>query len=188
MSELPLHSIETAPAAAKPLLEKAQKNYGFVPNLLGVMSNAPALLEAYMTLSGIFGKTSLSPTEQQVVTMTVARLNDCHYCIAAHTTVAQMSNVSSDVLDGLRSNTPLADAKLEALRQFTIKVVEKKGWVDAADQKALTDAGYDAAVALEVVVGTALKALSNYTNHIADTPVDDSFAANSWSPDQAKVA
>ena len=64
---LTVQTIDNAPEQARGLLEKAESKYGFVPNILGVMAQAPALLEAYMTLSGLFDQTSLSATERQVV-------------------------------------------------------------------------------------------------------------------------
>jgi hypothetical protein len=60
-------------------LEAAQKNYGVVPNLLGTMAEAPALLESWMTLAGTVGKTALGETERQIILMTNNRLNGCTY-------------------------------------------------------------------------------------------------------------
>ena len=82
---------------------------------------------------------------------------------------------------------PLPDAKLEALRQFTTLVVSKRGWVDAQDLQAFTVAGYAPAQAMDVLVGVALKTLSNYTNHIAATPLDAAFQHRAWAtPNAAK--
>ena len=125
------HTIETAPEDAKPLLQGAKDAYSFVPNLLGTMASAPALLEGYMTLAGIFDKTDLSETERQIILMTNNRLNGCTYCMAAHTTISQMAKVPADVIEALRNNTPIADPKLEALRTFTAIVNQKRGWPEA---------------------------------------------------------
>ena len=188
MTDFPTHTVETAPAAAKATLEGAQKSLGFVPNLYATMAEAPALLESYTTLAGIFGKTDLSETERQIILMTNNRLNGCNYCMAAHTTIAQGSGVPADVIEALRTNTPIANAKLEALRQFSIIVNESRGWPSDAEIDALIAAGYSKQTVLEVVLGTALKVLSNYTNHIASTDLDAAFAPNAWSADQATAA
>lgn len=188
MTEFAVHTAQSAPDASKPLLEAAQKNMGFVPNLLATMAEAPALLEAYMTLSGIFGKSDLSETERQIILMTNNRLNGCTYCMAAHTTISKKSGVPADVIEALRNNTPIADNKLEALRQFSITVNESRGWPSEVDIEALTAAGYTNQTVLEVVLGTAFKVLSNYTNHIAETDVDAAFAPNAWSEADATAA
>ena len=33
---------------------------------------------------------------------------------------------------------------------------------------------------LDIMVGVAMKTLSNYINHLAHTPLDDAFAAQAW--------
>lgn len=188
MTDFATHSIETAPDAAKPLLEAAQKNYGFVPNLLGTMAEAPALLEGYMTLAGILGKTALSETERQIILMTNNRLNGCTYCMAAHTTISQGAGVPEDVIVALRENKAITDEKLEALRKFSIVVNETRGWPADEDVARLLAAGYTKQTVLEVVLATAFKVMSNYTNHIAATDLDAAFAPNAWSADQTKAA
>lgn len=42
------------------------------------------------------------------------------------------------------------------------------------------DAGYTRQQILEVIVGMSYKVISNYTNHIADTPVDTAFKKFAW--------
>ena len=173
------HTLETA-GDSRALLEGAQKSFGFIPNLAAVMAESPALLEGYFTLSKIFDKTDLSETERQVILMTNNRLNGCDYCMAAHSTISQMKGVPDDVVSALRDNTPLADPKLEALRVFAEKVNVSRGWPENDDIQALLAAGYTERTVLEVVLGTGLKVLSNYTNHIVETPVDEQFASNTW--------
>lgn len=186
MTDFATHTIDTAPDASKPFLQGAKNAYSFVPNLLGTMATAPALLEGYMTLAGIFDKTELSETERQIILMTNNRLNGCTYCMAAHTTISQMAKVPADVIDALRNNTPIADPKLEALRTFAAVVNETRGWPADAQVAAFLAAGYTRQTVLEVILGTSLKVMSNYTNHIADTPIDQAFAPNAW--DAAKAA
>lgn len=188
MTDFTTHSIQSAPEAAKPILEGALKGYGFVPNLYATMAEAPTILEGYTTLSGIFAKTDLSETERQIILMTNNRLNGCKYCMAAHTTLSQMGGVPNDVIFALRNNTPIADIKLEALRQFAIVINESRGWPTDTQIEALLAAGYSRKTALEVIVGTALKVMSNYTNHIAETTLDDAFVVNAWTGPAAQAA
>ena len=175
-----VHSVETAPAAARPRLEAGQKMLGFVPNLYGVFAEAPNVLEAYQTLSQVYDKGTFSKTEQQVVTITANIENGCTYCVAAHSTLAEKQGVPADVITALRDEQPLADAKLEALRRFARAVVVKRGWVDDAEVQTFLDAGYTRGQILEVILGVAFKTLSNYANHIADTPRDAAFEATAW--------
>lgn len=188
MTDFTTHTIESAPADSKPLLEGAKAKVGFVPNLFANMAESPALLEGYLTLANIFGKTSFTETERQIVTMTSNRLNGCTYCMAAHTTISKGAGVPDDVIEALRDNTPIADTKLEALRQFSEVMVETRGWPSEAQTQAFLDAGWTKANILEVVLGTSLKVMSNYTNHAAATPLDDAFQGNAWSQTSAEAA
>lgn len=188
MTEFTNHTIESAPAASKALLEGAKQKVGFVPNLYAGMAEAPALLEGYLAISGIFDKTSFSPTERQIVLMTSNRLNGCSYCMAAHTSISQMSGVPEDVVTALRNNTPIADGKLESLRQFVIVIVESRGWPHEDKVNSFLNAGYTKQNILEVILGTAMKVMSNYTNHIVNIPLDEAFKPNAWSGPLAEVA
>jgi alkylhydroperoxidase family enzyme len=58
--------------------------------------------------------------------------------------------------------------------------VEQRGWVEPDQMNDFLDAGYSSQQALEVVLGIGLKTLSNYTNHLADTPLDEAFAGRAW--------
>lgn len=179
MSHFPVHTIESAPAGSQPLLTAAKSNFGFVPNLLGMLSEAPAALEGYLGIAGAFQKSSLTPVEQQVVLLTVSVTNRCHYCVAAHTAIAWGAKVPGEVIEALRDGRPIPDARLEALRRFTETVVQSRGW--AADGLAdFYAAGFSRAQVLEVVTGVAQKTLSNYANHLAKTPVDAAFAKAAW--------
>ncbi|WP_444941809.1 carboxymuconolactone decarboxylase family protein [Microbulbifer sp. ZKSA004] len=188
MATFKTHTIESAPVAAQPLLAGAKKSMGFVPNLFATMSEAPALLEGYTTLAGIFDKTNLSETERQIILMTNNRLNGCRYCMAAHTSISQMAGVEAEIIEALRSNTPIADEKLEALRTFAAVVNESRGWPTEEQVSAFLAAGYTQQSVLEVVLGTALKVMLNYTNHIAETALDSAFAVNEWTPEGEAVA
>lgn len=173
-------SKDNAPEGARAELGRAQAQYGFLPNLLGVMAEAPALLLGYRYLMDIFEKTSLSPAERQIVLLATSRSNACDYCMAAHSTIADMMKVPTEVTDAIRAGRPIGDAKLEALRRFTAAVVETRGLPGEAETKAFVGAGYTKAQVLEVILGVGMKTLSNYTNHVADTPLDPGFSGRKW--------
>ncbi len=176
-----VHTAKTAPEAARPTLAAAQAANGFLPNLLAVMSEAPALVKAYTTLSKIFEEASFSAAERQVVLLTTSYENDCGYCMAAHSAIAGMQKVPEEVIKAIREGKPIGDGKLEALRRFTTALVASRGWPSDSEVKAFRDVGYTSAQVLEVVLGVGLKTLSNYTNHIAETPLDAAFQSLAWS-------
>ena len=104
--------VETAPEKSRPLLEKVQKSFKFIPNLFGVFANSPVLLEGYLGLEGTFEKGSLSAVERQIVLLAASLENSCNYCTAAHSTVLKaFLHVPAEVVSAIRSNLPLPDPK-----------------------------------------------------------------------------
>ena len=185
MSDYKIHDVDSAPEKSKPLLENSQKGFGMIPNLHGVMAESPATLDAYQKLTGLFQQTSFTKTEQHVIWLAINYTNNCHYCMPAHTGLAYMDGVEESVVTALREGKPIADEKLEALRRFAVAMVEKRGFVEDSDVSAFHDAGYNQQQVLEVILGVAHKVLSNYTNHVAQTPVDEAFAKFAWDKDAA---
>ncbi len=188
MTNFNTYSLETVPEAGRETLETVNKAYGFVPNLIGTMVESPALANAYLNIGKTFGDASFTPTEQQVVLLTASRVNECDYCIAAHSTVAKLGDVPASVVNAIREDRPLEDPRLESLRTFTRQVVEQRGWVGENAVDAFIDAGFTRAQVLEVVLGVAMKTLSNYTNHIAKPALDPAFQAEEWRVPTEKVA
>lgn len=182
MNHFKLHNLATAPVAAVPILHAAEKGLGFVPNLYAHLAEAPVALEAYKDLGALLEKSSLTPTEQQVVLIAVSVKNNCAYCVAAHSFLARnMVKVPDNILAALRSGQPLPDAKLNALATFAKAVVRERGWVAGSQElNAFFSAGYTPQNALEVVLGVTMKTLSNYANHLTDTPLDAAFASEAW--------
>jgi len=185
MCPIPVINIETSTGDAKRAMENAQQAYGFVPNLTAVMANAPLLAEAYQTLGGLFEKTSFSSDEKQVIYLAISAENGCDYCMAAHSVIADMNQLAAEVTEAIRRGQPIDDPRLEALRSFTQHLVSERGWIGDDVRAAFLAAGYSETQILEVVLGVGMKTLSNYTNHIAGTPLDQAFAHRVWTKPDA---
>lgn len=166
-------------------MEAVAKKFGFLPNLIRELAGAPAAVKAYVTLNGLLDETSLTSVERQIVLATTSVENGCEYCVAAHTAGLKMAGLAGHQIEAIREQRPLADRRLEALRTFTANVVNKRGWIDNADLDAFLQAGYTKEQVLEVLVGVAMKTLSNYANHIAQTPLDKELQAFAWEPSHA---
>lgn len=182
MANFTLHTPETAPEGARDFIAGVKKKMGFVPSLYAVFAENPAVLDAYTQLSDQVAKSGLTPLEQQVVTITASVENECHFCVAAHTTISEAQGLDHTVIDAVREDRPIADPKLEALRVFTKKVVIDRGFVSDTDVDAFLASGYDRSAVLAVILGVAMKVITNYTNHVAETPVNEAFQKHAWTP------
>ena len=172
-------TLDTANAEQKEVLEAALKQVGFIPNMYANMVNAPGVLTTYLHGYTAFRKGSgLAPAEQEIVFLAVSQQNGCTYCTAAHSMLAdKMSGVPAAVLAAIRANQPIPDPKLRALFDFTQELVRTSGKPGQAAADAFLAAGYTEATALQIVLAAAVKTLSNYSNHLFQTEVDERFAA-----------
>lgn len=172
-------TLDAADAGQKQLLEVAQKQVGFIPNMYANMVNAPGVLSTYLHGYNAFRKDSgLSPAEQEVVFLAVSQQNGCTYCAAAHSMIAdKVSGVPAPVLAAIRSKQPIPDAKLRALYEFTQEMVRTAGKPARAAADAFLAAGYSESTILQIILASAVKTLSNYSNHLFQTEVDERFAA-----------
>jgi len=177
MSIFTKHDETTAPTEAATVLAAAKQRYGFVPNLAAYLAESPLVLDAVLKLAEQFEHSTLSAQEQQLVLLTVSALNGCNYCKTAHTALGKMADMSSDTLKSIIGFTPLQDARHEALRRFTREIVEAKGWLEEKQIQAFLDAGFTQAQVFEVVLGIALKTITNYSNHLAGAEPNEEFLA-----------
>lgn len=180
MSKFKVHTLETAPEASRPVLEKLKENVGIIPNLAALMSESPTLIEAFVTLRGIWQNGTLSPLERELVAATNAVANECKYCVAIHSTFALKEGLAANDLEAVRSGNLPDEPRLKALSDFAGKLMTGRGAVSEADLEEFLAAGFTKAQALEVVVGSAVSVLANFSGHITDAPLDEFLKPQAW--------
>ena len=175
-------TIETADPMASEIMQNTKNKIGMVPNMYELMANNPALLDAYGAAYNTFRANSgFTPPEQEVVFLSVAYENNCEYCMAAHSFVGdKMTNVPTEVIDAIRNNTKISDTKYSALSLFTRAMTAKSGNPSQEDIDNFLAAGYTENHILGVIAGVGVKTMSNYFNHVFNTPVDDAFKERAW--------
>ncbi len=178
MNTLKPLTIETAPAGSKETLQSIQKGFGFIPNLMATFANSPAVLNGYMGLEAAWSKSSLTLKEQQLILLATSVENNCRYCTAAHSTILKsMMRVDAEIVRAVRSKSSIQDSKLNALVQFTREVVAERGYASENVKAAFLKAGYNEVTMMEVLIGIALKTISNYLDHLNPTPIEAAFAS-----------
>jgi len=183
ISKLPPVTLDNADSEAKSVLEKALSQVGFIPNMYSNMANLPGLLDTYLAGYAAFREQSeLTPVEQEVVFLTISRDNECHYCVAAHSVLADsMSGVPTDVTDSIRNSSAISDEKLAELHDFTHHMLSTRGRPDTTAVQQFLDAGYSEKDVLAIILAISVKTISNYSNHIFDTKLDAMFESRAWS-------
>ncbi len=181
MPRLSLPTIDTAPEDAKPRLEAALKNNGFLPNLVRILANAPVALETYQTVGAINARSGLSLAEREVIQITAAAVHGCGFCVAGHTAVAyKQAKLPQSVVEALRAGAKVPDDRLNAVAVFTRAVIRSRGNVEDAELSAFRAAGFTEANALEVVLGVALATLCNFANNLGQTDLNPELSQYAW--------
>ena len=184
ITNLPALDTNTENADAKNLLERSVSEMGMLPNMFANMANLPALLDTYWYGYNQFrGKTEFSPAEQEIVFLTISRENECIYCVTGHSIAGDyISNVPPAITDAIRNRTEIPDAKLKALYDFTLTMMNSKGQPDKAVVAAFHSQGYNDKHVLAIILAIGLKTMSNYTNHFFNTQPDPMAMPRIWSP------
>ncbi|RWM22709.1 MAG: carboxymuconolactone decarboxylase family protein [Mesorhizobium sp.] len=165
-------SIEAAPAASQPMLHAVEKQLGVVPTLFRLVSNSPAALEGYLSLSGALAKGRLAAPTRERIALAVAEINGCSYCLSAHTylgkNLAKLDDAEMVANRAGGSNDPKAAAAV----RFAAKIARDRGHIGDEDLSAVRLAGYDDAQIIEIVQHVALNVWTNYLNEVARTEID----------------
>ena len=130
------------------------------------------VLETYLTMSKLLSNTSFTFAEQQLILLTASAHNGCKYCVAAHSSGARMAKLDRDAIDAVREGRPAEDTKLEALRCFVEEVMETRGKVSEQTINQFLDTGYNETQVMELMIGLAMKTLSNTFARMFGTPLE----------------
>jgi uncharacterized peroxidase-related enzyme len=181
-SPLGLRSSDDAPGDAGERLDDVAQQLGRVPNMYRAMANSPGLLATYLTGYEHFRSGSgFSAAEQEVVFLTISRFNECDYCMAAHSFIAEvMSKTPLEVVAAIREDRPVDDDRLAALIGMTRALLDTSGHPTEADVQAFLEVGFTDEQVLELVLAISVKTISNWTNHLFGTEVDDVFSGHTW--------
>jgi AhpD family alkylhydroperoxidase len=176
------HTMQSAPIASRRSMEATVKSLGYLPAGVGRLASSPHLLEGFQKMNGLFDATTLDPVAREVVIMTIATRNACHLCVAMHTAKLIKVGASAELVAGLRSQRPLDDSRLEAVRMFTLEVLANAGAVDSSATQAFLSHGYTSQNALEVVLGIGTYTLSTLANRLTHAPLDEQLVPFAWHP------
>lgn len=165
----------TPDESVRPRYEFAVTNFGFVPNLTKVMAGSPALLNSYVELqNNLRDQGMLSQAEINIVQMSIAVENGCSYCTAGHTMAGRVFfKTPEEHMRSVALQQQLSDPKLRELQAFAVALYDGRGHVTDDQMSRFLGAGYTRDQALDVVACVAAKVMSNYTNALADTELDE---------------
>ncbi len=161
----------TAEGRSKQLLDAVEQKLGVVPNIVRLMANSPAILEAYLNFSGVLDTGNLDKKLREQIAIAVANANECNYCLSAHCAIGKMAGLSSDELAAAKEAHSSDEKSAKALH-FARKLVDERGWVSDEDLAELRSAGFEDGDVVEIIGVVAINMFTNYFNHVAQTEID----------------
>lgn len=171
MSRLTQITDNAASPDATNLFNAIKSKLGVVPNLYRVMANEPAVLAAALNFNDTLGEGSFDQKTREALALAVAGANTCDYCASAHSAISKNLKVEDDEIAS-RLQGRSSDPKLNAILQFAVAVVDKRGLVSNDDLTAARNAGLNEGEIVETVAVTVANILTNYINHVAETDID----------------
>ena len=171
MSRIPAINPDEATVQAQRLLKGVESKLGFVPNILRTMANSPAVLQGYLDFSHALSKGNFSSKLREQIALAVSEVNDCQYCLAAHSAIGRSVGLSEETLgDSRRAESP--DPKEATVLAFARHVIQNRGWVSDEDVDKLRKVGFSQGNIVELIANISLILFTNYFNHIAETEID----------------
>jgi uncharacterized peroxidase-related enzyme len=171
MSRIELLSRENIQGDARQLLEQVQAAFGATPNMFRAVANSPAALKLMWAGFGALGGGTLGAKLGEQIAVAIADINNCEYCLAAHTALGRKAGATGDEMSAAQAGQSL-DPKTAAALTFATKVVRQRASIDAGDVDALRAAGFDDTAIMEIMAHVALNLFTNYVNVAFAVPVD----------------
>lgn len=157
-------------AGNQAIFDNMKNAFGMVPNLYATFAHNETALADYLTLQN--RKNTLSAREREVINLVVSQVNDCKYCVPAHTAVARMNNFTDEQILAIRRGEVNFDARLGALAKLVKETAINRGRASEKAVVAFFDAGYNVANLIDVMIIIGDKTISNYLHNITQIPVD----------------
>ena len=154
----------------KAIFDQLEKAVGFVPNLYATYAYSNNALENYLTFSN--AKTSLNNKEKEVVNLAVSEVNQCQYCLSAHTAIGKMNGFTDGEILEFRSGRSSSNTKYDALARLAKNITENRGSTDDAVLENFFEAGYTNENLIDTIALVGDKTISNYIHSTTQIPVD----------------
>lgn len=152
------------------IFDNLQKGLGFVPNLYATFALNDTALADYLALQN--RKSTLRAKEREVINLVVSQVNECLYCLSAHTALGKMNGFTDEQILEIRSGEVSFDAKLDALAKFVKDATIKRGKPSAEVIENLFAAGYNKANLVDILIVIGDKIISNFLHGVTQIPID----------------
>ena len=170
MTLIPVPARDDVTPANQAIFDQLKSKLGMVPNLYATLAHSEHALGSYLTFQN--GKSSITGKAREVINLVVSQVNDCEYCLAAHTVIGGMVGFSPAQILEIRSGRASFDAKLDALARLVRSIATNRGHGEPALVDAFFTAGWTKENLIDAIVIIGDKTVTNYLHATTRVPVD----------------
>lgn len=160
---------EVSPAN-QALFDNLKKSLGMVPNLYATLAHSENALGTYLALQN--SKSSINGKAREVVNLVVSQVNECEYCLAAHSAIGKMVGFTQEQILEVRTGKASFDKKLDILAQLTKSIASNRGKANTMLVEAFFAAGWTKENLVDTIVTIGDKTVTNYLHAVTKVAVD----------------
>lgn len=154
------------------ILSSVEKKMGKIPNLYATIGYSSSALKAMLeTEAALVHHSSYTAKEREAINLVVSQVNDCAYCLAAHTMIAKLNGFSEQDTLAIRKGS-VADVKLDAIIKLAQSIAKNKGNAGNAALENFYASGLDEQALVELTALVALRSFTNYVYANTQIPID----------------
>ncbi|MEO1023410.1 MAG: carboxymuconolactone decarboxylase family protein [Bacteroidota bacterium] len=157
------------------IFDNLEKMVGFVPNLYATYAYNDTALGDYLALQN--RKSTLKAKEREIINLVVSEINQCYYCLSAHTAIGKMNGFSDEQILEIRAANISFDAKFDALAKFVQNAVINRSKPSPEVTENLFAEGYTEANLVDIIMVIGDKMISNFIHGTTQVPIDFPEAA-----------
>jgi AhpD family alkylhydroperoxidase len=170
MTKINVPTRDDVNAQNQAIFDQLKGKLGMVPNLYATLAHSENALGNYLAFQN--AKSSITGKAREVVNLVVSQVNDCEYCLAAHTVIGGMVGFTPDQILEVRAGRASFDAKLDALAKLVRNIVQNRGHADQMLVDAFLAAGWTKENLVDAIVVIGDKTVTNYLHATTKVPVD----------------
>lgn len=170
-------SLEEANTNSQAIFNQVKSKIGMLPNLYAAMGVSDKLLGGFLGFTETLKSGELTAKEYEAVALATSQVNECAYCLSAHTAIGKMNGFSEEETLAIRSNSS-EDSKLNALVILASELADQKGKASAEAINNFLEVGYSKAAFTEVIGIVSLTIITNTVYLNGDFAIDFPKAKN----------
>jgi len=153
------------------IFDQLEKAIGRVPNLYATIGYSGSTLGAFLAYGQGLAKGAFNAREREAIFLAVSEVNQCQYCLAAHTAIAKMNKFSDEETRQLRAGTH-PDAKLRAITLLAADISRSHGEPSEENLTNFFNEGFDNGALIDLIGLVTEITFTNYTHKVTEVPVD----------------